>query len=194
MKSEDGVGTGRLGIQIVLTDGLVQLAFEKTVQSFLFCVADDLCEALDGDTASLIVGDLQVLVEVDRVAARLVWQKVANLLVVDLGVTDANRDGLIELVASERIHLRDGPGHDATVLEDRAASRLRVGLASSGLTVAEHCAIVALGDGLDDLGGGHLVDLVLARIVQDLFKVELPDVSLVVDDACCLVLVLLERD
>ena len=194
MQSEDGVGTGRLGIQIVLTDGLVQLAFEKTVQSFLFCVADDLGEALDGHTTPLIVGDLQILVEVDRVAARFVRQKVTDLLVVDLGVTDANRDGLIELVASERIHLRDGPRHDATVLEDRAAARLRVRLASSGLTVAEHSAIVAFRDGLDDLGGGHFVDFVLARIVQDLFEVELPDVSLIVDDACCLVLVLLERD
>ena len=194
MKSEDGVGTGRLRIQIVLTDGLVQLAFEKTVQSFLFCVANDLGEALDGDTAPLIVGDLQVLVEVDRVAARLVRQKVADLLVVDLGVTDANRDGLIELVAGESIHLRDGPGHDATVLEYRAAACLRVGLASSSLAVAEHSAIVAFRYGLNDLGGGHLVDFVLARIVQDLFEVELPDVSLIVDDACCLVLVLLQCD
>jgi len=132
-------------IQIVLPDRLVKLSLKQTVQGFLLSVTDRLSETSDGHSSALVVGDLQVLVFMD-LARGGIRQQVSDLFVVDLGVTDPDRDGLVELVASQREQGRDGSGHDAAVLEDLAASRHRVSLAGARLAVAENRAVVAFDD------------------------------------------------
>lgn len=62
------------------------------------------------------------------------------------------------------------------------------------MTVAENGAVIAFDDRLDDLARGHLVSFILASVMKNLLKVELPDVSLVVDDSELLILVLFEGD
>ena len=100
MQGEDSVGTGRGGIQIVRADRLVHLTLEEAVQGFLLRTADLLGEAADGNTAALVVRDLQVLVFVD-LACAFVGQQVSNLLIVDLSVTDPDCDSLIEFIRGE---------------------------------------------------------------------------------------------
>ena len=174
----------------MLPDRPLHLTLEQTVKGFFLGFTDLLSQALDGDSAALVICDLQVLVAGDG-ACCLVGQQVSNLLIVDLGVTDPDRNCLVKLVARERVDLGDGAGHEATVLENRRTARHRVGLAGTRLSVAQDCAIVALDDGLNDLARADLVSLILTRIMKNLLEVELPDVRLVIDHAKCLVLVLL---
>ena len=177
----------------MLANSLVQLTFKETVQGFFFGVADHLIEAFDGNAAAVVVSDLQVLTAMLH-TCRVTWEQVSNLLVVDLCVTDSDSDGLVELVLSEGIELGDGARDHTTVLKLSVASSHRVGLASACLPVAEHCAIVALNDALNDLGCGHFVSFILASVVQNTLEVELPHVGLVVDHTKSFILVLLERD
>ena len=193
MESKDGVSSGRISIQIVLSDCPLQLSLEKAVQGLFLCVTDLLGQSLDGDTTTLVISDLQVLVTSDRTSG-LIRQQVTNLLIVDLRVTDSDGDGLLELVACQSIELRDGSGDETAILEDGRTSGHRVGFTRTCLSIAEHCAIIALNDGMHDLASAHFVSFILARIMKNLLKVELPDVSLVVDDTEGLILILLKSD
>ena len=81
----------------MLTNSAAQFALEQAVKCLFFSVTYLLSEALDGDTASLIISNLEVLFTGDR-ARGLVREEVTDLLIIDLSVTDSNGDGLVELV------------------------------------------------------------------------------------------------
>ena len=104
VQSEDSVSAGRCSVQIVLADCLVHQTFKQAVQGFLLSVTDLLCEAFDGDTTALIISDLQVLVTCDG-PSRFIWEQITNLLVIDLSVTDSDRDRLVKLVRCEGVQL-----------------------------------------------------------------------------------------
>ena len=175
------------------TDGTTQFTLEKAVKCLFFIITYSLCKAFNGNTTSVIVSDLKVLVASDG-STRLVRKQVANLLVVDLGVTDPDGDSLIKLVAGQGVKLGDGTGHHTAILEDSRAARHRVSLTRAGLSVGHDSAIVALDDRLHDLAGTYFVSFILASVMENLLKVEFPNVSLVVDDAEFLVLILLQGD
>lgn len=120
-----------------------KFTLEKTVEGLLFSIADLLSQSFDGDAATLVISDLQVLLPSDLPCA-LIWKQVTNLLIVDLRVTDPDCDGLLKLVAGESIELRDGTRHETTILENSRAARHGVGLSSTSLSVAKDGAIVAL--------------------------------------------------
>ena len=81
----------------MLANGAAQFALEQAVKCLFFSVTYLLSETLDGDTTSLIISNLEVLLTCDR-ARRLVREEITDLLIIDLSVTDSNRDGLVELV------------------------------------------------------------------------------------------------
>ena len=81
----------------MLANGAAQLALKQAVKRLFFSVTYLLGETLDGDTTSLIISNLEVLLTGDR-ARRLVREEITDLLIIDLSVTDSNRDGLVELV------------------------------------------------------------------------------------------------
>ena len=193
MQGENSVRTGRVSVQIVLSDRPLHFTLKEAVQGFLLSVADLLSEALNGDSTALVIRDLQVLVACNG-TCRLVRQQVSNLLIVDLRVTDPDSDRLIKLVAGKGVDLGYRARHQATVLKYSRATRHRVSLAGTRLSVAEDSAIVALDNGLNDLTRADLVGFILARIMKNLLEVELPDVCLIVNHTKCLVLVLLESD
>jgi len=119
----------------MLSDCPGKFTLEKTVESFLFSVTDLLSQSFDCDAATLIISDLQVLLASDLPCA-LIWKQVTNLFIVDLRVTDSDCDGLLKLVASESVELRDGARHETTILENSRAACHRVGLSSTSLSVA----------------------------------------------------------
>ena len=116
VQREKRVGARRVRIQIMLANRPVQLSFKQTIQGFFFGVTDGLSETLDGDATPLVISDLQILLHTNLFIGR-VRQQVPDLLVVYLCVTDADRDGLVELVLGERVQLRDRTGHHASILE-----------------------------------------------------------------------------
>ena len=81
----------------MLANGTAQFALEQAVKCFFFSVTYLLGETLDSDTTSLIISNLEVLFTGNR-ARGLVREEVTDLLIIDLSVTDSNRDGLVELV------------------------------------------------------------------------------------------------
>ena len=151
-----------------------------------------LAKAFDGSTTPTIVSDLKVLVGRSDVVT--LDQQVSDLLVVDLCVAHTDRNGLIKLVASKRVHLCDGSRQDAAVLELGLATGHSVGFAGASLTVAENCPVVALNDTLDHLSCTLLVEFVLARIMQNFFKLELPLVRLVVDKSSRFIFIVLHNN
>lgn len=125
----------------MLADRAAELTFEEAVKGFFLGVAHRLDQALDGDTTTLVVSDLQVLLATDRALHLGIGKEVSDFLVVDLGVTDPDSDGLVKLVLGQRIHLRDSPGHQPTVLEHRRATSHGVGLTCTCLTIAKNSAV-----------------------------------------------------
>ena len=81
----------------MLANGAAQFALEQAVKCLFFSVTYLLSETLYGDASSLIISNLEVLLTGNR-ARRLVREEVTDLLIIDLSVTDSNRDGLVELV------------------------------------------------------------------------------------------------
>ena len=81
----------------MLANGAAQFALEQAVKCLFFSVTYLLGETLDSDTTSLIISNLEVLLTCDR-ARGLVREEITDLLIIDLSVTDSDRDGLVELV------------------------------------------------------------------------------------------------
>lgn len=62
------------------------------------------------------------------------------------------------------------------------------------MTVTQNSAVVTVNNRVDNVGGSGLIDLILRSVMKNLFKVEFPLLSLVVDVAILGVLVLVDAD
>jgi len=82
---------------MVLANSPVEFTLEETVERILFTVTHVLSQASDHGTTATIIRDLQVLVSGHIVLIAAFGKQVSNLLVVNFGVTDTDRDCLIEL-------------------------------------------------------------------------------------------------
>ena len=84
----------------MLSESAIELSFEETVKCILFIFTDVLTKTSHGDSSSLIVEDLQVLISHHEVlrsrASANLWQQIPDLIIVDFGVTDTNCDGLFK--------------------------------------------------------------------------------------------------
>ena len=65
MQGENSVRTGRVSVQIVLSDRPLHFTLKEAVQGFLLSVTDLLSEALNGNSTALVIRDLQVLFACD---------------------------------------------------------------------------------------------------------------------------------
>ena len=177
----------------MLTNSSAQFTLKQAVESFLLSITDLLSESFDGNSAPLIISDLQILLSSNSTSG-LIRKQIPDLLIVDLRVTDSYSNCLVEFVAGQGIELSDSARHNTTILKHCGAACHAVCLTSTSLAVAKHGAVVTLDDRLNNLGCTDFVSFILARIVQDLFKVKLPDISLIVDETKFLILILLKSD
>ena len=173
------------------TNSAVHLSLEQTVKSFLLGVANLLGKTDNMHSTSLVILNAQVLACHVFVVAQ---QQVLNLLVVNLSVTDSDGDSLVKLSTRSSVYLVDCSRDDATILEVCRAASHGVSLSGTSLAVAEHCAIVAFDDRINDVGGAGLVGFILTGVVQNLFKLEFPGVGLVVDHTILFSFVHLDGD
>ena len=145
----------------------VGLSFKELVESVLLCVTNVERQVLNSYSTSRIVLDRELL----GLDANVLWRskQVDHLLnhkgqvrrlkmqtylfVIDLDITDANGDGLVELAADFVVHLLDGPRNDTSLLVVIGEAQHRKGLSSSSLTVGHDGSIVALDNALDDTCG-----------------------------------------
>lgn len=193
VQSENSVRTRRVLIQVVLADSPLHFTLEEAIKCVFLRVTDLLGQALDCHSTALVVCNLQVLLA-SYGASLFIGKQVSNLLIINLRVTDPNRDGLIKFIARERVNLGDGTRYKSSVFEDWGTSSHWISFASTCLSVAENGTVVALDDRLDDFTRTNFVSFILASIMKNLLKVELPDVSLIINHTECFVLVLLESD
>ena len=137
------MSSGRGFVEVVLANSTVELTLEEAVERILLTVADMLSQASDNGSTATIIRNLQVLISGHIVLIAAFGKQISDLLVINFGVTDADRDCLIELARGQRVNLADGSGHDAAVLVDSGAACHRVGLTSSCLAVAHDGAVVS---------------------------------------------------
>ena len=110
------------------------------------------------------------------------------MLVVDLKIADLDGEVVVGMPTNLLVHLVDCSWDDASVLVVRRRPVHRERLACSGLPVAHHGAVVAIGHLLDGLEGAVVEDILLGRVVHDLVELELPVLGGVVDETSALVL------
>ena len=65
MQGENSVRARRVSVQIMLSDRPLHFTLKEAVKGFLLSVTDLLSEALNGDSTTLIIRDLQVLIACD---------------------------------------------------------------------------------------------------------------------------------
>ena len=137
------------------SESAVDFSFEEAVKSILLGSTNMTGQTLYVDLAgrSLTNGEVLVLVHQALGAmARNLGKQISDLIVVELGVTDADRDVLFELGVRQRVDLINGSWHDTTVLEAQVAVASHgVSLSSTSLAVAEDGTVVSVDDRLDDV-------------------------------------------
>jgi hypothetical protein len=110
----------------------------------------------------------------------VIKDEISYLFIVDLNVTDPNGDGLVELVANLMVDLLNSPGNNASLLIVIGEAEHGEGFSSSRLAIAHDSAIVSGDDALDNGCGRQIVDIVLGSIVEDVVKLKLPVIQLIV--------------
>jgi len=178
--SKNGVCSGWSSIHIVRSKSTIHLTFEKTVKCLFLSVTNVLRKAFNRDTSALIIFNLEWLSSIARVLWNLLAKQVSYLLIIDLRVTDANSHSLIKFRTDCVEYLLNCPGHEASVLKGVSTAH-GVCFTRTSLTIAHDSAVETFDNRLNNLCASCLISLILWSIVQDLFKLELPCISLIID-------------
>ena len=149
MNSEDCVSARRSIVQVMLSNCSVKLTFKQTVKGLIFGVTYVLGQTFNGNTTSVIVSYLEILVLLSHVSGAVGVSRgnqIANSLVINFTVTDSDCNSLIKSCLGEGKNLADSSGNDSTVLVLSSRSSHGVGFTSSSLTVAHDCSVESLND------------------------------------------------
>jgi hypothetical protein len=84
-------------------------------------------------------------------------------------------------LSTHLVNLVDSAGKDTSVLEDCGASGHSVCFTGTGLAVAEDSTIKAVNNGADNLVGSLFITFVLRSVMENLFELEFPHISLIID-------------
>jgi hypothetical protein len=102
------------------------------------------------------------------------------LFIVDFDVTDPDCDGLIELVTDLVVDLLNSPWNDTPLFIVVGQSEHGKCLSSASLSITHDRAIVSRDDTLNNGGCRKIIDIILRGVVQDIVKLKLPVIQLIV--------------